>query len=387
MQPENKDKPGLAGLYIHVPFCVRKCLYCDFYSVTDLDRTGAFVDGLRKEMDLTEDPGLEFDTIYLGGGTPSLLKPSHVRNMIESANRRFSFSEDVEITLETNPGSMSSDSLKAFLGCGINRFNLGIQSFDDARLGFLGRPHSALDARQAIRLVRKAGVENLGLDLMYGIPGQTYQDWLKDLKEAASYEPEHLSCYMLTYEKETPLNHQREDGRFVPLGESAVRDLFELTIRFLEEAGYEQYEISNFSQGHAFRSRHNQKYWNHTPYIGLGPSAHSFVEPKRSWNHGNLEMYLHALRRGEPPVEDWEVLEQGQLMLESVFLGLRTSHGIDMSQFKGKYGVDFLDHFAPVFERLKVQNLLHCLSFSPNRCALTMEGRVFADAISAVFAE
>jgi oxygen-independent coproporphyrinogen-3 oxidase len=384
LQLENRDERAPAGLYIHVPFCRRKCPYCAFYSVTDLHRVEAFVEGLIQEMDLVTLPGAAFDTIYIGGGTPSLLKRCQVLDILQGAHRRFDFIQDLEVTIEVNPDTLSLDALRAFLGHGVNRVNMGVQSFDDQRLRFLGRIHSARKGHQAIRLARKAGVENLGLDLMYGLPNQSRKGWLLDLSEATNYEPEHLSCYMLTYEGGTPLDRWRKAGRFRPLNEDAVRDLFEVTVDFLGERGYEQYEISNFARERAFRARHNQKYWFHGPYVGLGPSAHSFLAPMRWWNQRSLGKYLQALGRGVLPVEGREQLNQGQLMLESVFLGLRTADGVNVLGFKKRYDVDFLDRFGAVLERLEAQDLV---SVSADRCTLTMEGMVVADTISGMLAE
>jgi oxygen-independent coproporphyrinogen-3 oxidase len=384
LQLENRDDTGHAGLYIHVPFCVRKCPYCHFYSVTERHKVEAFVAGLIQEVDLVTRPGAQFDTLYIGGGTPSLLKSCQVVEILESAHRRFGFIQDVEATIEVNPDTVSFDAFAAFLSHGVNRVNMGIQSFDDHRLRFLGRLHSARKARGAIRLARKAGVENLGLDLMYGLPNQSRKDWLSDLAEATCYEPEHLSCYMLTYERGTPLDKRRKAGRFRPLSEDTVRDLFEVTVDFLGERGYEQYEISNFARGKALRSRHNQKYWSHGPYMGLGPSAHSFLAPIRWWNQRTLSDYLQSLRDGVLPVKGSEALNRGQLMLESVFLGLRTSDGVDTLEFKRRYDLDFQDHFGAVLERLEGQDLL---SVSSHRCTLTMAGMVVADAIAGMFAE
>jgi oxygen-independent coproporphyrinogen-3 oxidase len=384
LQLENREERGHAGLYIHVPFCVRKCPYCDFYSVTELQRLEAFLAALMQEIDLVTPPETLFDTIYMGGGTPSVLKGAQVLKILEGARRRFAFTQDVEVTIEVNPDTVSFDTLTAFLGHGVNRVNIGIQSFDDHRLRFLGRLHSARGARGAIHLARKAGVEKLGLDLMYGLPHQSRKDWLSDLAEATCYEPEHLSCYMLTYEAGTPFDKWRKACRFRPSSEDKVRDLFEVTMDFLGERGYEQYEISNFSRGNALRSRHNQKYWSHGPYVGLGPSAHSFLAPLRWWNHRSLSDYRRALGDAVVPVQGREQLNPGQLMLESVFLGLRTSNGIDMWGFKRRHDVDFLDHFGALLERLEAQDLL---SVSADRCTLTMEGMMVADSISGMFAE
>lgn len=387
LQLENQDSSCPAGLYIHVPFCLRKCPYCDFYSTTDLTAVEAFVHGLENEIAFLDGSTIACDTLYLGGGTPSVLSPLQVRRVIDAAKRRFAFVEELEITIEANPGTVSLQALHSWQDCGINRVNLGVQSFHDERLGFLGRLHTAEDARQAIRTAREAGIVNLGLDLIYGLPNQTGQDWLEDLQEATGYRPEHLACYMLTYEKGTPLHRQYQQGRFTPLPDDAVRDLFDATTRFLAGSGYEQYEISNFSREKAYRSKHNQKYWNHTPYLGLGPSAHSFVEPKRSWNHTDLGVYLRSLEAGILPVQDSELLDSTQLALETVFLGLRTVQGIDLGVFKKRYHVDFKDYFTKAFEALSHRGLLDLVLLSSGRCALTTEGRAFADTIAGVFAE
>jgi oxygen-independent coproporphyrinogen-3 oxidase len=352
--------------------------------VTELQKLEAFLAALMQEMALVTPAGTLFETIYMGGGTPSVLKGAQVMKILEGAHRRFAFTQDVEVTIEVNPDTVSFDTLTTFLSHGVNRVNIGIQSFDDHRLRFLGRLHSARKARGAIHLARKAGVEKLGLDLMYGLPHQSRKDWLSDLAEATSYEPEHLSCYMLTCEAGTPFDKWRKAGRFRPSSEDTVRELLEVTIDFLNERGYEQYEISNFARRDAPRSRHNQKYWSHGPYVGLGPSAHSFLAPLRWWNHRSLSDYLRALGDGVLPVQGRERLNTGQLMLESVFLGLRTSDGIDILGFKRQYDVDFLDHFSGLLERLEAQDLL---SVSADRCTLTMEGMMVADTISSMFAE
>lgn len=384
LQGENRAENVHAGIYIHIPFCVRKCPYCGFYSITDLGLTGAFVDALVQEIRLVRLPKATFDTIYIGGGTPSLIKHVQLRRIIDSVLDRFPFAQDIEVSIEVNPGTVSLDFFKAFLSIGINRINIGIQSFDDRQLQFLGRVHSAREAEEAIRMARAARVENLGFDLMYGLPDQSAKDWIEDLKEATGYEPEHISCYMLTYEEGTPFDEWRKAGRFGPVDEETLRDLFEVTVDFLSHAGYEQYETSNFARGTALRSRHNQKYWCHAPYIGLGPSAHSFFEQKRWWNFRSLSKYIQALQRGELAVEGSEELNRWQLILESVFLGLRTSEGIDMLEFERRYNVDFLGHFGAVVKRLQARGLL---SVTSDRCALSMEGMIFADTVAAMFAD
>jgi oxygen-independent coproporphyrinogen-3 oxidase len=352
-----------------------------------VNRSEAFLRGLEKEMALVDAAAMVFDTIYLGGGTPSVLDASQVHRIIEAAQGRFAFTGKPEITIEANPGTLSPHGLKSWLAWGVNRVNLGVQSFRDEHLGFLGRIHSSEEARQAIRTTREAGVVNLGLDLIYGLPNQTAEEWLEDLKEATRHRPEHLACYMLTYEKGTPLETWCRQGRFKPLPDDTVRDFFDVTVEYLEAMGYEQYEISNFSREKAFRSKHNQKYWNHTSYMGFGPSAHSFLESRRSWNHADLDAYLRALETGILPVQDAELLDRHQLMLETVFLGLRTAQGIDADLFRGRYGVDFMERFQPVLNTLKKRGLYRLVSLSSHGCRLTRQGRAFADTIAGVFGE
>jgi oxygen-independent coproporphyrinogen-3 oxidase len=342
---------------------------------------------LEKEIALLNQPVMVFDSIYLGGGTPSILDDLNIGRIIETAKRHFAVADDSEMTIEANPGTLSSRGVRSWLAMGINRVNLGIQSFRDEHLQFLGRIHSEEESRKAIRTAREAGVVNLGLDLIYGLPNQTEKDWLADLKEATRYSPEHLACYMLTYEQGTPLERRCRQGRLKALPDDVVRDLWDVTVAFLESMGYEQYEISNFSRGEAFRSKHNLKYWNHTSYIGLGPSAHSFVEPRRSWNYADLDAYLRALGKGILPVQDAELLDRHQLMLETVFLGLRTVQGINIDLFWDRYGIDFVDFFQPAIKTLKKRGLYGLVSLSSHRCRLTRQGRAFSDTIAGVFAE
>jgi len=286
-----------AGIYIHVPFCLRKCRYCDFYSVAQLNQRDAFVKALQREIELAPDPG-PVDSLYFGGGTPSLLDPDQVAAILTAARARFEFLSDVEITLEANPGTVDKATLTDFKTAGVNRLNLGIQSFENRQLAFLGRIHTATEARQSIEAARAAGYSNLGLDLIYGLPGQNPVEMAREVEAAVAPEPEHLSCYLLTYEQGTPLDKDREFGKVTPLPEKDAADLFLEIRKLLSAHGYRQYEISNFARSEQYFSRHNQKYWNFAPYIGLGPAAHSFIEPVRYWNHRELPDYLSDLEKG-----------------------------------------------------------------------------------------
>lgn len=320
-----------AGLYVHVPFCQGKCPYCDFASGTDLSLIPEWLAALDREMALYRDLALRFDTVYLGGGTPSLLAASDLGALLAGLYRHFAFSEDTEITLEANPDDLTPQILGQYRDLGINRVSLGVQSLNDEELAFLGRRHDAAQALLALAGAREAGFTRLGVDLMYGLPGQNLPAWRRTLERILAFRPEHLSCYQLTVAEGTPLARRQAAGHFQPLAEEEQRDFFLFTSQFLEDRGYNHYEISNFAQGPQNRSRHNCKYWNHTPYLGLGPGAHSFVDGWRWWNHRSLADYCRALTAGQTPVAGREELTGEQRRLEAVFLGMRTKNGIPLA--------------------------------------------------------
>ena len=375
-----------AGLYIHIPFCVRKCPYCDFYSVTDLALKPRFLKALVAEMDLVSTEGLSFDTVYVGGGTPSVCESDEIDRIITHAFESFEILPDAEITIEVNPGTVNPEQLKGLRKAGINRLNIGVQSFQHANLDFLGRIHSGDEARQSLDFTRKAGFDKVGIDLIYGLPEQSEQDWRLDLQQVVDYQPVHLSCYMLTFENGTPLNDDLKRGRFQPLSEERVRVLFETTIEFLEEKGYFQYEISNFAMKAEDRgpnaSKHNLKYWTGVPYLGLGPSAHSYIDSRRHWNVASVDQYMRAIESGDLPVADQELLTLEQQRIEAIYLGLRMTRGIDLASFKKKFGVDFIEAFKEKTTDLQKDNYLEV---TKSHCALTRKGRAFLDSITARF--
>jgi oxygen-independent coproporphyrinogen-3 oxidase len=375
-----------AGLYIHIPFCVRKCLYCDFFSVTDLALKPRFLKALIAEMELVSAQGLCFDTLYIGGGTPSVYGYHDIGRIVSAVFQNFDFQPDCEMTIEVNPGTVSLEQLNGYREAGINRINIGVQSFYQKNLDFLGRIHTANEARNAVTGARQAGFKNIGLDLIYGLPNQSRLDWLEDLKQAIDYDPVHLSCYMLTYEKGTPLHSGLKEGRVQPLTEDNVRTLFETTIDYLEDHKYFQYEISNFARigkdKKAHISRHNLKYWTFAPYIGLGPSAHSFVEPQRYWNVSAVDRYIEAIESCRLAVADREVLSQEQQMIEAIYLGLRMTDGIDLRGFKVKFGIDFVAVYKETVSDLVKRDFI---DIDKRNCALTRQGRAFLDSITQMF--
>ncbi|MBF0233207.1 MAG: radical SAM family heme chaperone HemW, partial [Desulfamplus sp.] len=300
-----------AGIYIHIPFCIKKCIYCDFYSISDLSLKQSFITALLKELKLRSNPALRVDTLYLGGGTPSLLTFEEIDIILTAVSKNFSLMDSIQITMEVNPGTIISSKcyLSNIHALGVNRLSIGVQSFQDAKLHFLQRVHSADAARKIIADARDAGFNDIGIDLIYGVPQESEQSWLYDLDSALQYSPEHLSCYMLSYEPDTPMFDAYKKGFITPLKEETISSLFRLTSTHLVSKGFCHYEISNFAAKPHHQSRHNKKYWEMVPYLGFGPSAHSYDgERLRSWNMKNVLEYIAILDQGKRPVAENEFL-------------------------------------------------------------------------------
>ena len=371
------------GLYIHVPFCLRKCSYCDFYSGADLALVPLYLKALRREMALlAEEISFkgEIDTVYFGGGTPSLLEADDVKGVLGLAKDHFSLARDLEVTLETNPGTVDKAKLAAFQEAGVNRLNVGVQSLDDATLKFLGRLHGACEARGVLKDVRALGFENLGGDLIYGIPGQTQEAVLKDLKALLALDMDHLSCYMLTVEEGTPLSTLHARGDFSMPSEDLSGDLFIAVSDALTAQGYDHYEVSNFARGFRFRSRHNVKYWKGATTIALGPSAHSFLreKSKRWWNFSSTKAYAKALEEGRRPVSGCEVLGAEDRLTEAIYLGLRRSEGIDLAALSSLFSRNLSVLFKEVTQGLCREKLAVCAG---PRLRLTRRGFSVADGV------
>jgi oxygen-independent coproporphyrinogen-3 oxidase len=336
----------MSGIYIHIPFCERKCIYCDFYSVENLNLIDRFTESLLKEIEIFS---IEadffndsiFDTIYFGGGTPSLLEPAQIEKILNKLSQSFKISSNPEITLETNPGTVDKRKLLEFKNLGVNRISFGVQSFFDDDLKFLGRIHTGEDAFKCVNDSFEVGFENVSIDLIFGLPGQTVEKWLENLKFAVSLNVPHISAYNLIVERGTPLHELVSLGK-VEIPEDEIQaQLYERTIDFLENAGYVHYEVSNYAF-EGFECRHNFKYWQYENYIGFGPSAHSFWINKRWWNFANLNKYINALDLGKIPVANFEILDEEKMIEEFIYLGLR-SKGINVARFKGKFGFEFVD--------------------------------------------
>jgi oxygen-independent coproporphyrinogen-3 oxidase len=322
------------GLYIHVPFCKTKCPYCDFYSVTCLSLVREWLEALKKEAALYKDRFTPFDTVYLGGGTPTLLSTQELEELIRCLHDHFTIAADAEFTIEANPDDITLEKLAVLRTLGVNRISLGVQSFDDQELRFLKRRHSAFQAKKALQQIKESGFPKMGLDLMYGLAGQSQSGWLRSLEQAVEFDPEHISCYQLTVEAHTPLGQMYRDGKVKPLGEEEERSFFIHTSTFLEEKGYLHYEVSNFAMGKENMCRHNLKYWHHAPYLGLGPSAHSYRPGVRWWNHRCVETYCQTLGSGLLPVAGTETLSENQHRLERLMLGFRTREGVRLDEIR-----------------------------------------------------
>jgi len=318
------------GLYVHVPFCRGKCPYCGFHSSTDLTLVPPWLAALEEEAGRYREAFPAFDTLYLGGGTPSLLSLGDLERLLAFLRRLFAFAPGSEITLEANPDDLTPDKLRGYRELGITRLSLGVQSLEDRELRFLGRRHTAAQAEWALNAALTAGFAAVAVDLIYGLPGQSLLTWESTLNRLLTYRPQHLSCYQLTAEAGTVFKARLEQGEFALPGEEDGLAFFLFTSEFLGDQGYCHYEVSNFARGQENISRHNRKYWQHVPYLGLGPAAHSFAEGRRWWNQADLTAYLKTLARGETPVAGREVLTPEQLRLEALLLGFRTRFGVEV---------------------------------------------------------
>ena len=379
----------MAGLYLHIPFCERKCLYCDFYSLAPSDDSQPhellipkFVDALCHEAELlARDERLrsEYSTVFFGGGTPSLLSAAQIGRILNELAGRFAIRPDVEITVEANPGTIDPDKLSRYRDAGVNRLSIGVQSFRDDDLRFLSRIHTAGQAEAAVRGAREAGFDNISIDLMFALPTQSLEQWEENLRRAIEPAPEHISCYSLIVEPNTPLFRMVQSGQVRQIDPELDARMYERTMDVLTGAGYEQYEVSNFARP-GFRSRHNSQYWDHTPYLGLGPSAHLFWNAERWWNFSNLGVYLDRLLHRQLPIAAREELTEEQMIAESVFLGLR-SDGVDLGSLRSRFGVDLMEEAGTALQELFRDRLL---LNDGERLRLTAKGYLVCDQISEV---
>lgn len=373
-------------LYIHTPFCLEKCGYCAFASAKpEAGEIESYHELLIREMRLAAangEIGSNLDSIYFGGGTPSLMTPQQVALIIGQAEQSFSLSPESEVTLEANPGTVDEARLRAFRLAGVNRLSLGVQAFEDNQLRCLGRVHDADQARRAFRDARLAGFNNIGIDLIHGLPGQTLTQWHSDLREAVRLSPEHLSIYGLTVEDGTPFAQRYpEDSADIP-DQDLSAEMFETADTVLVEAGYEHYEIANYARA-GYRSRHNSGYWHRDGYLGLGVAAHSMLrsgDGYRFSNHDTLEQYRMDLADDKLPRRDRNQLNREDAMAEYMFLGLRLADGISADEFEQEFGTPLQTVFGKVIESLFKTGLLEQVqgSLRLSRRGLLLSNQVFA---------
>jgi oxygen-independent coproporphyrinogen-3 oxidase len=377
------------GLYLHVPFCSAICPYCDFAVLTGgRARRARFVEHLLAETELwSGSPFAGCDTVYLGGGTPSALLPEELARVLAAARERLGVAPDAWISLEANPDDVTPEALAAWRAMGVRTLSLGVQSFDPEALVFLGRRHDARQARESVERALAAGFDTVSIDLIYGLPedapGAGPAAWRRTLAEATRLAPHHISCYQLTIHEGTPFGFRQARGALTELPEPAQADLFTFTHRFLAAAGWPAYEVSNFARAPEHRSRHNRKYWDHTPYLGLGPSAHSFDGARRWWNERKLPGWERRVAAGERPIAGEETLDREALALEALMLGLRTVDGVDLDVLRDRYGMNLQVGNAQLLDRLAAEGLLE---LSAGHLRPTLSGLAVADGLARALA-
>ncbi len=371
----------MTGIYVHIPFCEHKCMYCDFYVVERLARYREFIDALGLEIRLRAD-GIQtrerFDSVYFGGGTPSLLHPDDLHLIMNTLRDVFPINDNAEATLECNPEDAVPDKLHAFREAGMNRLSLGIQSFHDDELRFLTRNHSKAGAIEAIESARAAGFSNVNIDLIFSLPGQSRERWIENLRKAITLGVDHVSCYALTVERGTPLFNMVQQGKVHPMDLDEDAILYESTIGMLEDAGFNHYEVSNFARP-GFECMHNRVYWQQNDYLGFGPSAHGTWMNDRSWNVRSLSTYIDALGKNALPIAGGEVITKELRREEYVFLHLR-SGGIDLNDYRERFDETFSDARMQALRKFLDEGFI---AMNDERISLTRKGFAVCDGICA----
>ncbi len=374
------------GLYIHVPFCIKKCSYCDFVSYSyDAGLAASYVYALEKEMELhvkglSEDRRV-LDSIYVGGGTPTCLSGEQLAVLLDSCRKHFVIATDAEITVECNPGTVNREKLHLISEAGVNRISIGIQAFQQRMLSTLGRIHTWKDVEDSAKYCREAGIENISFDLMFGIPGQTMTEWKESLKEVVELGPKHISAYSLKVESGTPMHQDVIEGLRKLCDEEVELEMFLYTIEFLALKGYHHYEISNFAQT-GMESCHNLLYWQNKEYLGLGPAAHSMIEGRRFSNIESVELYISRIHTDQPVIASTINLSMEEQMSETVFLGLRLTDGLDAAAFEERFGRDFFSVYA---KQLKTLTGLGLIEQAGKYVRLTAKGLPVANVVFAEF--
>ena len=372
-----------AGLYVHIPFCSSRCSYCDFATgLYQSELAERYVHGLIQEIKASQYAGENVDTIYFGGGTPSLLAPAQLERILAALHENFKVAADSEITLEINPGSATPEKLRAFRSLGVNRASFGAQTFDDAELAKLGRSHNAADALRTSADLRDAGFANVSFDLIAGLPGQTLAGWQRNIQQALDLAPEHLSFYLLEVHSGTPLAEHIRRGIQPQPDEDLAGVMYEWMLEQAAAAGYEHYEISNLCRPD-FHSRHNVKYWTAAPYYGFGCSAHSYDGDTQRWsNQRDVLKYVEMVESGASPVVEEQQLSATDVRAEAVFLGLRMMQGVDLRRYRESFGVDLRDEHADDLDRFCKAGLVE---LDGDLIRLTRTGALLSNEVFAAF--
>ncbi len=372
-----------AGLYVHIPFCSSRCSYCDFATgLYQSELADRYVRAIVQEIGSSNCAGQRVDTIYFGGGTPSLLAPSQLDRIMSALFAKFSIDDSAEITLEINPGSVTPEKLHEFRRLGINRASFGAQTFDDAELAKLGRSHTAADTLKTFADLRSAGFTNVSFDLIAGLPGQALDQWKRNVEQALELQPEHLSFYLLEVHSGTPLDeHIRRGLQPVP-DEDLAGVMYQWMLEQASTAGYDHYEISNLCRPN-FESRHNVKYWTGQPYYGFGCSSHSYDGQDRRWsNQRDVKQYVEAVEGGLSPVVEEQHLSRDEVRSEALFLGMRMMRGIDVRWYRESFGVDLHDEHREDLDRFRKAGLLE---FDGDLIRLTRNGALLSNEVFAAF--
>lgn len=348
------------GMYIHIPFCRSKCYYCDFNSFACRDElVPAYFNALNKELLIYAEKLKDYrvKTIFIGGGTPSAVDAHYISRLMELINEKINRDRYAEISIETNPGTLTFEKLKVYRQLGINRLSMGLQAWQDNILKKLGRIHTAKEFEHNFLLAREVGFDNINVDLIFGIPGQSYEDWCQTLKSVTELEPQHMSCYSLKIEEGTVFGNKLESGELVPIDDAVDREMYNFCKSYLAQKGYQHYEISNFAKP-GRKCLHNLVYWNEEEYVGLGAGAHSFFEGIRYNNVYDIESYIENIIRGKIPSENHEVIGIKESMTEFMILGLRLIEGINIEDFRLRFGKDLYNVYGNEIDKLSYRGFI-----------------------------
>ncbi len=369
----------MAGVYLHIPFCKQACHYCDFHFSTSEGLRHEMVRAMIREIELRQKflEGRPVSSIYFGGGTPSLLTSDHLIALLNAVRNSHAVTRDAEITLEANPDDLDVKKISALRAAGVNRLSIGIQSFDDEILKFLNRAHDSTTARRCVLSAKREGFVNMSLDLIYAIPGLTRQNWRESIEQTLELEPMHVSAYALTIEPRTAFGTWLSRGKFEVVSDEQAAEQSELLTTMLDRSGIEQYEVSNYAKP-GWESRHNSSYWKQEPYLGIGPSAHSYNLHSRQFNVRNNHLYVRSLEAGVIPSE-LETLTPADQANEYLLTTLRTKWGSDLERLRNEYHYDLLARHERLVNTLIQQNLA---TLDNHILALTRTGRLLADKIT-----